>query len=112
VLITRIKIANHSRISDLDVEVRGHAVIVGANDVGKTSILRLADLLLGATTGQLYQRLGLADLADPSAELLVEAVLTTFTEEERRLFPREISIGGECATARAPATRPSSASPT
>ena len=91
-LVSRIKIANHSRIADLDVEVRGHAVIVGANDVGKTSILRLADLLLGATTGQLYQRLGLADLADPSADLVVEAVLTSFTDEERRLFPREISI--------------------
>ena len=91
-LIALIKIANHSRIADLDVEVRGHAVIVGANDVGKTSILRLLDLLLGATTGQLYQRLGLADLADPSAELAVEAILTGFTDEERRLFPREISI--------------------
>jgi hypothetical protein len=52
--ISRVKIANHSRIADLSVEIRGHAVIVGANDVGKTSILRPLDLLLGSTTGQLY----------------------------------------------------------
>ena len=91
-LISRVTIANHSRIADLDLEIRGHAVIVGANDVGKTSILRLLDLLLGSTTGQLYQRLTLADLADSSAELVVEAVLAGFSDEERRLFPREISI--------------------
>ena len=91
-LISHVEIANHSRIPDLSLEIRGDAVIVGANDVGKTSILRLLDLLLGATTGQLYQRLSLADLADPSAELAVEAVFSGFTDEERRLFPREISI--------------------
>jgi putative ATP-dependent endonuclease of OLD family len=85
-------IVNHSRIADLALEVRGHAVIVGANDVGKTSILRLLDLLLGSTTGQLYQRLTLADLADLSGELAVEALLADFSDEERRLFPREISI--------------------
>jgi hypothetical protein len=45
--------------------------------------LRLLDLLLGATTGQLYQRPTLAGLADPSAELAVEAILVGFTDEER-----------------------------
>ena len=42
VLISRVTIGNHSRIADLDLEIRGHAVIVGANDVGKTSILQAA----------------------------------------------------------------------
>jgi putative ATP-dependent endonuclease of the OLD family len=92
VLVSRVEIANHSRIADLNLEIRGHAVIIGANDVGKTSILRLLDLLLGSTAGQLYQRVTLADLADPARELAVEAVLTAFTDEERRLFPREISV--------------------
>jgi putative ATP-dependent endonuclease of OLD family len=92
VLISRFEVVNHSRVGDLCVAIRGHAVIVGANDVGKTSILRLLDFLLGSTTGQLYQRLTLADLADPSVDLVVEAVLAGFTDEERRLFPREISV--------------------
>ncbi len=43
--ISRIEIANHSRIRDLVLEVRGHAVIVGANDVGKSSVLRLLNRL-------------------------------------------------------------------
>jgi len=46
--IDHIEMSNHSRIRDLRLDVRGHAVIVGANDVGKSSILRLLNLLLRA----------------------------------------------------------------
>ncbi|HXC77611.1 MAG TPA: AAA family ATPase [Candidatus Acidoferrum sp.] len=90
--ISRIEISNHSRIRDLGIEVRGHAVIVGANDVGKSSILRLLNLLLGAATGQLYQQLSVADLSDPTTDLLVEVQFIDFTDGERTLFPREISV--------------------
>lgn len=34
--LSKVEITNHSRISDLAVEIRRHAVIVGANDVGKS----------------------------------------------------------------------------
>lgn len=90
--ISRIEISNYSRIRDLKLEVRGHAVIIGANDVGKTSILRMLNLLLGSTTAQLYQQVTLADLADATAELVVEVCFIDFSGEERTLFPREISI--------------------
>lgn len=53
VRVTAIAIKNHSRIHDLDLPIRQHAVIVGANDVGKTSILRLLSMVLGASTGSL-----------------------------------------------------------
>ena len=53
--IGQVKVTNHSRIADLCLEIRGHAVIVGANDVGKTSLLRLLQLLLRSSTGQLFQ---------------------------------------------------------
>jgi putative ATP-dependent endonuclease of the OLD family len=62
--LNRVEVTNHSRIADLSVEVRGHAVIVGANDVGKTSLLRMLHLLLGCTTTQLYQQTTVADLGD------------------------------------------------
>jgi hypothetical protein len=52
---------------DLKVEVRGHAVIIGANDVRKTSLLRLLNMLLGSTTAQLYQQAGIADLRDAAS---------------------------------------------
>ena len=49
-------------------------------------------MLLGLTTGQLYQQLSLADLADSTAELKVEARFIDFTDDERTLFHREISV--------------------
>jgi len=48
--IDQIEVRNHSRICDLKLNIRRHAVIIGANDVGKSSILRLLQLLLGSTT--------------------------------------------------------------
>ncbi len=44
----------------MEVALRKHLVIVGANDVGKSSLLRCMDLLLGASTAQLYARLAVA----------------------------------------------------
>lgn len=90
--ISQIEVRNHSRIRDLKLRIGDHAVIIGANDVGKTSLLRLLNLLLGLPTGQLYQVVSKDDLADEAAELVVEVELINFTDDERALFPREISI--------------------
>ena len=90
--ISHIEVFNHSRIGDLALDVRGHAVIVGANDVGKSSVLRLLNLLLGSSTGALYQQLSLADLRDSTSALTVEVTLTGFDEEDRTLFASEIDI--------------------
>lgn len=90
--LSRVEITNHSRIQDLDLEVRRHAVIVGANDVGKSSILRMLNLLLGTSTAGLYQALKLSDLRDPEQPLVINAWWSEFTDENRRPFPSEISI--------------------
>ena len=96
--LSRVAITNYSRIQDLDLELRRHAVIVGANDVGKSSILRMLNLLLGATTAGLYQALGPDDLRDPERPLVVNAMWTGFADADRRLFPAEISIGEDHST--------------
>jgi putative ATP-dependent endonuclease of the OLD family len=93
--ISQIDVSNHSRIRDLKLDVRNHAVIIGANDVGKTSLLRLLDLLLGSSTGQLFQRLSLTDLDDPAADMVVAVQFMDFTDAERTLFPREISVNAD-----------------
>ncbi len=93
--LSRVAIVNHSRIQDLDLEVRRHAVIVGANDVGKSSILRMLNLLLGTSTAGIYQALEPGDLRDPEYPLVVDAWWSDFTEESRRLFPSEISIADD-----------------
>ena len=90
--LSRVGITNHSRVQDLAIDVRRHAVIVGANDVGKSSILRMLDLLLGSSTAGLYRALTPADLRDDEQQLVVDAIWTDFTDENRRVFPSEISI--------------------
>lgn len=90
--LTKLIIANHGRLQDLDIEVRKHLVLVGPNDVGKSSLLRCLDLLLGASTAQLYSRLTPEDLRDPDQPLIIEAVLESFEAHDRALFPDEITV--------------------
>jgi putative ATP-dependent endonuclease of OLD family len=89
--LSRIVINNYSRVADLDVPVGEHLVIVGANDVGKTSILRAVNLALGPAA-QLYQSLSVQDLADPEKPLLVNVSFVNFTEPERVIFYRELDV--------------------
>lgn len=96
--ISRVAMANHSRIQDLDIEVRRHAVIVGANDVGKSSILRMLNLVLGTSTAGLYQALSPADLRDRDEPLVVDVWWTNFTDKNRRPFPSEVSIAEDQET--------------
>lgn len=96
--LTSISIRNHSRVADLNVHIRRHAVIVGANDVGKTSILRLLHLALGTPAAGLYQSLSPLDLREPEQPMLVELTLGGFSDAERTLFPSEISVAHEDGT--------------
>lgn len=96
--ISRVVITNHSRIQDLDIDIRRHAVIVGANDVGKSSILRILNLTLGTSTTGLYQALTPGDLRDPDKPMVVKVWWTDFTEQNRRSFPDEISIAEDQET--------------
>ncbi|WP_371174470.1 ATP-dependent nuclease [Buchananella felis] len=91
-------ITNHSRVQDLSLELRRHAVIVGANDVGKSSILRMLNLLLGSSTAALYQALTPGDLRDPNQPLVVNVLWADFTDENRRVFPDEITIADDQAS--------------
>ena len=96
--ISRVKIVNHSRIQDLNVEIRRHAVIVGANDVGKSSILRILNLALGTSTAGLYQVLTSSDIRNYDEPLEVNIWWSDFSDENRRLFPSEISIAEDQIT--------------
>lgn len=96
--ISAFSVTNHSRVPDLTLEVRQHAVIVGANDVGKSSILRLLNLTLGASTGTLYQRLNKSDLAHLDSPLIVDVTLADFTDAERALFVSEINVAEDGTT--------------
>lgn len=90
--LSRISVSNHRRLVDLTIEVRQHLVLVGPNDVGKSSLLRCLDLLLGASTAQLYARLVPEDFRDPDLPLVIEAELVDLTPLDQGLFPDEITV--------------------
>jgi putative ATP-dependent endonuclease of OLD family len=90
--LTRLQIANHSRLQDVELDVRQHLVLVGPNDVGKSSVLRCLNLLLGASTAQLYSWLSADDVRDQGQPLVVEADLVDFTADDEAVFPDEINV--------------------
>ncbi|MCB2176460.1 MAG: AAA family ATPase [Actinomycetales bacterium] len=72
--------------------MREHLILVGANDVGKSSLLRCLDLTLGASTAQLYARLNPSDVRDLDEPMVVEATLGDLTDAEARHFPDEVTV--------------------
>lgn len=90
--LRRIKFENYRRLEDAEIEVRDHLVLVGANDVGKSSLLRALDLVLGASTAQLYSSLGADDFRDPDLDLRFELELADFSDDEKSLFADEIQV--------------------
>ncbi|MGJ8720854.1 MAG: ATP-dependent nuclease [Salinibacterium amurskyense] len=89
--LTRLKVENYRRLVDLNIEVREHLVLVGANDVGKSSLLRCLDLLLGASVAQLYSQISADDFRESDQPFVIEATLADFTPVDQGLFPDEIS---------------------
>ncbi len=93
--LVRFRLTNHSRLQDLDIRVLDHLVVVGPNDVGKSSLIRCMSWVLGLSAGQLYGQLHVGDLRDDAVPLVAEATLANFTDDERALFPDEISVDAE-----------------
>lgn len=90
--LASFQITGHAVLQDLEVEVRDHLAVIGANDVGKTSILRMLNLLLGASVQQMYQSLTAADIRNPEDPLVVEARLEGFDDDEAGQFPFAMTV--------------------
>jgi putative ATP-dependent endonuclease of OLD family len=90
--LTKIRVQNHSRLEDLDIEVRNHLVLVGANDVGKSSLLRCLDLVFGSSTAQLYAQITSDDFRDKDQPFIIEVDLDGFSDDDRALYPDEINV--------------------
>ncbi|MCE3554432.1 AAA family ATPase [Pseudonocardia sp. RS11V-5] len=85
-------IENHSRIADINLQIREHAIFVGANDVGKTSLLRVLNLVLGCSTSQLYQALTIRDLRQIDRPFVTEIEFADLKHSEWTVFPHETTI--------------------
>lgn len=90
--LSRLKIENHRRLVDFEIELRDHLVLVGANDVGKSSLLRCLDLSLGASTARLYSHISADDFRDTDQPFVIETTLVDFTDVDKALFPDEIRV--------------------
>ncbi|WP_420451163.1 AAA family ATPase [Ilumatobacter sp.] len=91
--ISRIAITNHRRVADFDLDLRGHAALVGPNAVGKSTVLRLIDCLLGATWGRLAATLDVEQLSDIAARMTVEVRLEDLSADDVAHFADKVQVG-------------------
>lgn len=97
VKLARLKVSNYSRLQDVELEVRAHLVLVGPNDVGKSSFLRAMDLLLGRSASQLYGQLSVVDFRDLGVPLVFEAELEEFSSSDKALYADAIRVNSTSA---------------
>lgn len=90
--LNRVVITNHSRIAETDIEVRGHLILVGPNDVGKSSLVRCLDLVLGANTAQMYSWISPDDFRDQAQPLLIEVTIAGLDADDQATFPDETTV--------------------
>lgn len=88
--LCNLQITNHSRIEDLNIEVRDNLILIGSNGSGKSSLIRCLDLLLGKTTQQLYYNITPSDFANDTKPFIIQATLEELSNDERSHFPDEI----------------------
>lgn len=90
--ISRIRVANHRSIPDLDVQIRRHLVLVGPNECGKTSLLALLDSVVSGSLAQLYSTLVASSFRDLALPLMVEVEFYDFTELDQAAFADHILV--------------------
>jgi len=90
--LANLKWENFRRIPDGSIDVRKHLVLVGPNDVGKSSLIRGIHLLIGVPSGQLAQAVGERDFTDPSRALTISARFSDLSTDERFSFPEQVDL--------------------
>lgn len=93
--VTHLSVSNHSGIPDLDIEVRDHLVVVGPNESGKSSLLRLLDAVLAGGTPRLYTVIDSESLRDLDDELEVEVTFESTSPDDLVAFADELEAIGD-----------------
>lgn len=70
--------------------MREHLVLVGPNESGKTSLLRLLDGTLRGSLGALYNLIEPAQVRDPAHPVELEVEFSDFTSEDKASLPDQI----------------------
>ena len=84
--LKHLRIANCSRISDIDIEMRDNVVLIGPNGSGKTTVLLCLDMLLGMDDQHLHELVSESFVRNEAKPLTVEAVLDDLDAAELATF--------------------------
>src|SRR5215813_7782563 len=105
--VRRLKITNFRGISQGSVDFAGHTLLVGGNNIGKSTICEALDLILGPE--RLYRRPVVdehdfhcgryLDVDSQPTEIRLEAILINLSEEARRRFYQHLRRWNEEAGA-------------
>lgn len=91
--LSRIEWSNFRRLPDSAIDLRSHLVLIGPNDVGKSSILRAVHLCVGVTGAQLGTAIQERDFTNTELPLELMLTFSDLDSEERIAFPDEIDLG-------------------
>ena len=91
--LSRIEWSNYRRLPDSAIDLRNHLVLIGPNDVGKSSILRAIHLCIGISGAQLTSAIQERDFTSTDSPLELVLTFVDLDREERITFPDEIDLG-------------------
>ena len=90
--VSRLRIDNCSAVTDMNIAVDDHLVIVGPNSCGKSTVLRLIDVAVGVRGRRLPFALRRSLVRDDTRALVVEVTFGSLTADDRAAFPDEIEV--------------------
>lgn len=95
--VAAVRISNHKRVADVAFDVRSHLVLVGPSAVGKSTIVRLIDAVIGASWSAVFASIDPSQLRDPAMPLEVEVRLTDLDPHEIAHFADKVQVGAGAA---------------
>lgn len=96
--ISKISVANHQAMPDVDLDVREHLVLVGPNESGKTSLLRLLDAILSGSQARLYAVLDAESIRDVTQPMVATVELNQFDDLDKAAFADQIEVLPDSST--------------
>lgn len=90
--LQHVTVENCASCPTVSADVRGHLVVVGANEAGKSTLLRLLDATLSWSHGRLLNELPVTVIADSTKPLVVEVTLVELDDEAQSVFADEIEV--------------------
>lgn len=90
--LSRLSLSNHRTVPDLDVVVREHLVLIGANETGKSTLLRLLDAAFNGDIGRLYSLLPAESFRDAGQAIKLTLTLDDLSGADRALFADEVEV--------------------